>query len=209
MNLQKLEHILEKHAKTTISAIEKPFHLDDNLKQATKSKHIAIKFSTLAAALLLCVTVISLPTVAKPVKGFFKDIVRIDGAITGSEYVNAASEIEISAEPIITENGNPYILLNIQLLKKDEIPFRFIQHITVGKYRILDHKQKEITKGNPYADEEQSVMITEGSATIWLPLDDTLAIGKEEYTLQIEELYGLSKGDGDLRITGPWKIPLR
>ena len=99
MKLIELEDRLKGHAKITKSIISTPFDLKTEInkveeKNMIKPKNITWlkRAGTIAAVLTICaVTVVS----AGAIKGFFKDVTRWDGAVVGTEYVNATKEIKM------------------------------------------------------------------------------------------------------------------
>jgi len=147
---------------------------------------------------------LTLTPIANSIKGFFKDITRFDGAITGTEYTNATNDIKIETFEIETENGKILLPVEVIFENKTEAPFPYIREIAVAEYRILDSDNKEIAKMKTAATESVKGNVTDGKALVNIPLDDNMR-NNETYFIQIDKMYGLSKADAPLHITGTWK----
>ena len=211
MKMSELENRLKGHAQIAKSNIAAPFDLKTEIKdmeeknmsrQTNKSwirKPIAI-----AAVLALCIMTVTLTPIANSIKGFFKDIVRFDGAITGTEYTNATNDIKIDTLEINTENGQLILPLDITFENKTEAPFPYIQEIAVSEYKILDANNKEIAEKKNAVEESVKGTVSDGKVLVYVPLDENLK-ENETYFIQIDKMYGLSKADAPLHITGTWK----
>ena len=147
---------------------------------------------------------VTLTPIANPLKGFFKDMTRFDGAITSTEYTNATNDIKIDSLEINAENGQILLPLDITFENKTEVPFPYIHEIAIAEYKILDNEHKEITKIKTDADERVKGTVTDGKILVNIPLDNKLK-ENETYFIQIDKMYGLSKADAPLHITGTWK----
>lgn len=211
MRMSELENRLKGHAQKAKSNIAAPFDLKTEIKnmeeknmsrQTNKSwirKPIAI-----AAVLALCIMTVTLTPIANSIKGFFKDITRFDGAITGTEYANATNDIKIDTLEITTQDGKTVLPIDITFENKTEAPFPYIQEISVAEYKILDNNNKELAKVKVAADEGTKGIVTDGKVLVNIPLDNGLK-KNETYFIQIDKMYGLSKADAPLHITGTWK----
>lgn len=139
---------------------------------------------TAAAAATVCVLALSMPSIADSLRGFFSDIVRYDGAITGTAYAPGGDEILVS----VSDGA-----LEITFGMPDEIPFRLLEGLAVDAH-ILAADGSEIL----FTGEAE---ITDGTTSLILP-----ALPAGTYTLTVDSLKGLSKADAPLEIRGTWHI---
>ena len=146
---------------------------------------------TAVAALAICLC-LAVGTFAAS-KGFFKDIVRPDGAVTGTEYLRLTEELIITVEYISDK-------VNVEIHAKDNdiVPFSEIEQLSLDVYTITDENGKVIFKGakTDWSD------FTDGVAEIQLNANK-LDTGK--YTLSITRLSDGKKRDSPLVIKGEWK----
>ena len=210
MRISELENKLRKHAETTKSVMQAPFDLKEeikNMEERTMSKpKITMKRTlAIAAVLALCLVVVCMTPLASSIKGFFSDIVRFDGAITGTKYENATNDIKVDILELTSENGNLNIPLGLTIQNPTEAPFPYIQEIAVSEYKILDNNNKEIIKTKLSAEDGDKGIISDGKVLITLSLDSEKIKSGEEYTIVIEKMYSLAKVDAPLHITGTWK----
>ena len=210
MRISELEIKLRKHAETTKSVMQAPFALNEEIKNMeartmSKPKFTIKRTMAIAAVLALCLVVICMTPLASSIKGFFSDIVRFDGAITGTKYENATNDIKVDVLELTSENGNLNIPLGLTIQNPTEAPFPYIQEISVSEYKILDNNNKEIVKIKLSAEDGDKGIISDGKVLITLSLDSKKIKSGEEYTIVIEKMYGLAKADAPLHITGTWK----
>ena len=210
MRISELEIKLRKHAETTKSVMQAPFALNEEIKNMeartmSKPKFTIKRTMAIAAVLALCLVVVCMTPLASSIKGFFSDIVRFDGAITGTKYENATNDIKVDVLELTSENGNLNIPLGLTIQNPTEAPFPYIQEIAVSEYKILDNNNKEIIKTKLSAEDGDKGIISDGKVLITLSLDSKKIKSGEEYTIVIEKMYGLAKADAPLHITGTWK----
>lgn len=145
----------------------------------------------LAAALFIC---FALGAAAAGRHGFFSDIVNWNGAVIGTQYENAANEID--AEVISAENG--VITVSAALLRADAFPYREIENLGIGSYKIVD------AEGNAAAEGENTEFaeIANGKAEIKISAE---GIAEGKYKLIISSFVGVKKADQPLKIYGEWE----
>ena len=209
MRISELENKLRKHAEAAKSVMQTPFDLKEEIKNMegrtmSKPKFTIKRTMAIAAVLAFCLVVVCMTPLASSIKGFFSDIVRFDGAITGTQYENATNDIKVHAMEIATNNGNAIIPLELTFENPTEAPFAYIQEIAVADYMIIDETTGEILKLECYPEYSGKGTIKDGQALVNLSLNDTKIKSGEEYTIVIEKMYGLSKADAPLHITGTW-----
>ena len=210
MRISELENKLRKHAQTTKSVLQAPLDLNEEIKNMevhTMSKPKVTMKRTLAliAVLALCIITVAMTPLANSIRGFFSDIVRFDGAITGTRYENATNDIKIDVLELTSKNGNVIIPLELTFENPTEAPFPYIQEVAISEYKILDSDNKEIIKTKLSAEDGDKGLVTDGKVLVNLSLNDSKFKSGEEYTIAIEKMYGLSKADAPLHITGRWE----
>ena len=212
MRISELENELRKHAETTKSVMQAPFDLNEEIKNMevnTMSKpkgRITMKRTfAIAAVLALCIITVTMTPLANSIKGFFSDIVRFDGAVTGTKYENATNDIKVDVLELTFENGNVIIPLDLTFENPTEAPFPYIQEVAVSEYKILDKNNKEVIKTKVSADDGNKGTVSKDKVVVSLSLNDAKLKSGEEYTIVIDKMYGLSKADAPLHITGTWE----
>ena len=204
MKITELEERMKGHAKITKSIISAPFDLKTEInkvegKNMSKPKNIIWlrRASTVAAVVTICaVTVVS----AGAIKGMFKDVKRWDGAVIGTEYVNATNDIEMN----ISETKDEYISLDINFENPNEAPFAFIQEVAITDYKVLDNNDKEVLEVNSTVENGIKGNVENGRILLELPTNDKLN-SNQNYKLVVNTIYGLAKADQPLKITGTWE----
>jgi len=210
MRISELENKLRKHAETTKSVMQPPFDLKEeikNMEERTMSKPKITTKRTLAiaAVLALCLVTVCMTPLANSIRGFFSDIIRFDGAITGTQYENATNDIKVDVLDVTSENGNVIIPLELSFENPTEAPFPYIQEVAVSEYKIVDSNNKDIIKTKVSAEDGEKGTINNGKVLVNLSLNDAKLKSGEEYTIVIDKMYGLAKADAPLHITGTWR----
>ena len=212
MRISELENKLRKHVETTKSVMQAPFDLNEEIKNMevnTMSKpkgRITMKKAfAIVAVLALCIITVTMTPLANSIKGFFSDMVRFDGAVTGTKYENATNDIKVDVSELTTENGNVIIPLDLTFENPTEAPFPYIQEVSVSEYKIVDSNNTEIIKTKLSAEDGDKGTVSDGKVLVNLSLNDAKLKSSEEYTIVIEKMYGLSKADAPLHITGRWE----
>lgn len=204
MKIEELEERMRGHAQITKSAISAPFNLKEEInksevKNMVKPKNVTWlkRVATLAAVVTICaITVVS----ADAIKGYFNDVTRLDGAIVGTEYLDATNEIEMNVTKVEDEN----VTLNITFKNPNEAPFAYIQEVAVAEYKIVDISKNEILRTSLELENAKKANIENGKISIQLSTDDKLNAG-QNYKLIVDNFYGLAKAEQPLRITGTWE----
>ena len=210
MKMSEFENRLREHANTTKNTMQTPFDLKEeikNMEERTMSKPKITMKRTLAivAVLALCLVTVCMTPLASSIKGFFSNIIRFDGAITGTQYESATNDIKVDILELTSENGNIIIPLDLTFENPTEAPFPYIQEVAVSEYKILDKNNKEVIKTKVSAEDGEKGSVTDGKVLVNLSIDDAKFKSGEEYTIVIEKMYGLAKADAPLHITGTWK----
>lgn len=210
MKMSEFENRLRNHANTTKNIMQTPFDLKDEIKNMeeramSKPKITMKRMLAIAAVLALCLVIVCMTPLANSIRGFFSDIIRFDGAITGTQYENATNDIKIDVLEVTSENRNVIIPVELTFENPTEAPFPYIQEVAVSEYKIFDSDNKEIIKTKLSAEDGEKGSVTDGKVLVNLSIDDAKFKFGEEYTIVIDKMYGLSKADASLHITGTWE----
>ena len=146
--------------------------------------------------LVLCLSLVGFTTVAAAGKlsGFFKDITNPFETVTGTKYLDATDEIEISVDC-----NSDQMLIELTFVNPDMAPYNELDSIAVSDWRIEDSEEKEIMKNG----EVKMTDIENGKVVLTLSLD---SLPEGSYKLIINELTGNKKADSLLKISGTWIV---
>ena len=114
------------------------------------------------------------------------------------------SDIKVDVLELTTESSNVVIPLELTFENPTEAPFPYIQEVAISEYKILDSNNKEIIKAKLSAENGDKGSVTDGKVLVNLSIDDAKFKPGEEYTIVIDKMYGLSKADAPLHISGTW-----
>lgn len=193
MDKKKFVHIINK--------IEMPKDMQqriiENCYMETEKKRMnkRVKKPVAAAALAIGLCLIGVTAVAATgtLKGFFKDIKRWDGAVTGTVYEQATEEVTLHIMEVTDK-----LVVEITMLYSDDAPYSFFEMFGLKDYKIID------INGNVVVENENLELseITGDKVFVHIPLDN---VDDGEYTLIVNELVGSSKADQPLGLTGTWE----
>lgn len=163
-----------------------------------------------AAALFIC---FALGAAAAGRYGFFSDIVRWDGAVTGAQYENATKEIDAE----VISAGNGVVTVSAVLLRPDAVPYSEEERLGIGSYEIIDSDGNVVAKGEPakYSEiiDSEGNIIKKNGAAEFAEISDGRAeikisaegIESGNYKLIISSFIGVKKADKPLNICGEWE----
>ena len=148
-----------------------------------------------AAVLTVCFCLIGVTALASSgkIEGFFKDIVRWDGAVVGTSYEQATDEINVSG---IVEAEE--LKVKIEMVEPNMAPYSFLETFKIGKYEIVDANGKVAVEGNETEDAE----LVDGKVEVIIPIAELL---DGNYKLVIDEFVGSAKADQPLTLSGTWE----
>lgn len=135
---------------------------------------------------------------AASTQGEFRDIKNTFGAVTGSEYLNASSEI------VVTAKADPQgVTVYLTFEKPNEAPYFTFEQIRLTEYQITRISDgavmtPEASEAFPYTGTEDVPMI------LHIPMAEQMEPG--EYELYISAFEGSSKADQPLSVKGEWHI---
>ena len=196
-----------------IDAIEIPENLHERcvvgamkakseMEERNMNKNQIKKTVAAAAVALVCVFAVGSTTFADSIKGMFKDIVRFDGAVTGSEYVGATDEVRVTAGEVTVTDTEVYVPVEITFLNPETAPFKYIELVEVDAFEILN------TDGEVVVSEEEANVVcsvNNGVANLSLSVEAGKLVAGETYTLVIESFEGCKKADAPLAVKGEWE----
>ena len=170
----------------------KIIQLEDRRMKRRTFKRPAILIATLLlGACLLGVTAFA---ASGKLRGFFKDIIRWDGAVVGTAYENATNEIELTIAEVTDE-----LVLEVSFESPDAAPYKYLETLSIGSYKIVDMNDKVVANGDATEMEE----IIDGHVNICIPLEGIVA---GEYRIMIGQIIGGKKADQPLGMSGTWEI---
>ena len=175
-------------------------------RQMNKKNIIRTVLATAAVA-GVCILTTGNTAIGNTVKGFFKDVTRWDGAVVGTEYLQATEEIKMDVVQASVENGTTQLCLEVTFVEKEQIPWKYIEEMALGSYKILDEEGKEIITVENEATEGVKGTIVDGKMQIVFEVEELLE--DIEYTIVVESMYGLGKADAPLKITGNWEVVVK
>ncbi len=166
---------------------------EENMKKSRKHIFQKPMVAVAALALCLCVTGVSALAANGKLEGFFKDITRWDGAVTGTTYEQATDEVEMA----ITEVTDS-LEVSITMLEAQKVPYSVFEALGINNYQIIDKSGKVVVEGA----ETAAVAINNGQAEFLISLAD---IPTGEYKLVVTELLGSAKAEQPLVVSGTWE----
>lgn len=148
-----------------------------------------------AASMAICFCLVGVTALASggKLEGFFKDIVRWDGAVVGTSYEQATEEISIS----VTSEAEG-LRVTVEMLEPDTAPYAFLEHFAINAYEIMDENGKAVIKG----ESTEAVEIVNGKVELVLP---TAELSGGNYKLVIHEFVGSKKAEQPLVLSGTWE----
>lgn len=176
----------------------------EEAKQDKKGQITMLKFHkktvAAAAALVLAVGLFagSNTALAKDFRGFFSDVIRMDGAVVGTEYHNATEEVTFSQLPTRGGDGSE-IGLQVAFLYPEEAPYAYIEELSMHDVTITDAAGSEVWS----LDETDPMPIRDGAAHFILSAGLTSG---ETYTLHCTMLQGHAKAEQPLPMSGTWEL---
>ena len=192
-----------KKLKEKLNEIEMPREMQERIMENCYMKMEEKKMSKVnkrtpmaaAASFVVCLVLTGVTALAATGKlgGFFKDIVRWDGAVTGTTYDQATDEVELR----ITEVADA-LTIEMTLLQPNAAPYSAFDVVGIGEYKVMDTNGKTVLKG----EATDSAEIAEGKVTVQIPLEH---ISGGKYKLVVTEMIGSKKADQPLVMSGNWE----
>ena len=170
-----------------------------------RNKTLFMRPMAVAAALILCFCLAGVTGLAASGKlqGFFRDIVRWDGAVTGTTYEQATDEIHMQITDITDT-----LTVKFTVLDPTVAPYAMFDTFSIKEYTIVNTDGKvaagsNASHGKAVKDQKLDMAkLSNGNAVVTIPLSSVPA-GK--YTLIVTKLVGSAKADQPLEISGVWE----
>ena len=146
-----------------------------------------------AAAIALCLCIGGVTAIAATGKGFFKDVTRWDGAVTGTVYEQATEEIKIS----VTEATDSLTVV-ATVVDPTMVPYMTFDEMRIGSYKIVDSLGNVVIEGVS----NEMLPYENGQITVSIPLEN---LESGTYKLIVDTFVGGSKADQPLTVSGNWE----
>lgn len=198
-----MEHLKNEVNKIKLSESAKQRILDScrekiNSEQENYSmnKNILTKLKKplmVAATFALCLCLTGITAVATTGKGFFKDKVRFDGAITGQTYHNATEEVLVYAAV-----EDETLTVTLEMVKYEAAPYSKIEVLELKDYRIYDSDGTVVMENAV----PENVVMENNQIKFQIPAE---GLTEGIYKLKLDVLSGSKKAEQDLLIYGEWE----
>ena len=146
-----------------------------------------------AAAVALCLCIGGVTAIAATGKGFFKDVTRWDGAVTGTVYEQSTDEIDIT----VTEATDSLTVV-ATVVDSTMVPYMTFDEMRIGSYKIVDASGAVVIEGVS----NEMLPYQNGQITVSIPLEN---LESGTYKLIVDSFVGGSKADQLLTISGNWE----
>ncbi|WIV20058.1 hypothetical protein QPK24_04900 [Paenibacillus polygoni] len=220
-----------KHFKDEIDNIKIPDSMNDrvrvgvemaeNERKKRKKSRQAISLAVAASIVIIIGSVGALnETFASAVKGYFSDIKKWDGTVTGTEFNQASNDIKVTSGKISKEQGSVIIPIEVEILNKMQAPYALIEVLSVGQFEIKDSEGKlldptsirfvsnaDIPADYTISNEEnllEEVKSENDKKRIFKA--DLVIPSQDNIEVIISSFQGQAKADAPIRITGDWRI---
>ncbi len=160
---------------------------DKKAKAVNAPKRTALIAAVLSV--LLCLSAIGAAAAA----GYFKDLIRADGAVVGTAYEQATEDLTLSAS---VDGGQLHV--TVTMLYPARPPYSEFEQLSIGSCRIADMSGKVVLENVSTGP----APVLDGKAELTLPLDG-LVSGR--YTLTVSLFTGSKKADQPLPVSGTWQ----
>lgn len=157
------------------------------------------RWTAVAAAVALCTVVLGGTALADSFKGFFADVTRLDGAVTGTEYHAAAEELNLTAGEAAVTNEQVTLPVTVEFAQAEEAPFAYLEHLDLGEAVVQTADGETIA----VKAEAEPAAVADGTVRLMVRLSGgDLPAG--QYTLIVRSFFGLAKAEQPLPILGQW-----
>lgn len=146
-----------------------------------------------ALAVCGCLTGITALAATGHLQGFFRDITRSDGAVTGTTYEQATNEINMS----VTESSGE-ITVTVEFVEPNKAPYTYFENFGINEYEIADAEGNILVIGG----ETEMTALSDGKAEIAVPAD---GLANGAYKLNVSKFVGGKKADQPLELSGQWE----
>lgn len=156
------------------------------------------RIAAAAAAVAVCTVMLGGTALADSLAGFFADVTRWDGAVTGTEYHAAAQELAVSAQTPVAEGDALLLPVTVAFEDPGAAPFAYLEELTVEEFALQNAAGEEISAQTGCIPGT----IENGTVRMMLYLPSGLPDG--QYTLVVRGFSGTAKAEQPLPIFGQW-----
>ena len=156
-------------------------------------KPVAAAVSMFLCSCLVGVTALAATDTTGKLQGFFKDIIRWDGAVTGTSYEQATDEINMSVISVSDE-----LAVMVEMVNPNIIPYKVFETFGIEDYEIVDENGKVVIEG----DTTEFAKIVAGKTTIVIPISELTG---GDYKLVVSGFVGSAKADQPMVLNGTLK----
>lgn len=169
--------------------------MEESIMSKDKKNKIFKKPMVAVASIMACLCLVGLPVLAAIGKqeGFFKDIIRWDGAVIGTSYEQATDEIIVS---VISTSGELAVL--VEMVNPNIAPYMTFEALGIEDYGIVDANGRVVIEGNA----TEAAEIVEGKASIAISISE---LPQGDYKLVVNRFVGSAKADQPLALNGTWE----
>jgi len=164
-------------------------HNENEVEEMSMKRFNMRKFAVVVAAAVLCLG-LSVGALAGG-SGWFKDVIGWDGAIIGTEYMQADEEIQLS---LAVEDD----MLTVSVAMAEKVPYNETEFLSMGVYEICDAEDNVILQG----EGSDKAAVENYAAKLLIPLDE---LEEGNYKLKVVSFVSEKKADADLSIYGTWE----
>lgn len=146
-----------------------------------------------AVAVCICLTGVTALAATDKLEGFFKDITRWDGAVTGTVYEQATDEIEMEVLEVTDS-----LTVVATIVDPTIVPYMTFDEMRIGSYKIVD------SVGTVVMEDVSNEMLPyeNGQITVSISLEN---LESGTYKLIVDSFVGGSKADQPLTMNGNWE----
>lgn len=170
--------------------------MESEKEQKIMKKKTIVKFKkplVVAAAFAVCLCLTGITAMATTGKGFFQDIKRFDGAITGQTYQNATEEVLVYAAV-----EADVLTVTVDMVKYEVAPYSEIEVLKLKNYRVLDAAGRVVMENAV----PENVVTENNQVKFQIPAKE---LTEGTYKLELDVLSGSKKAEQDLLIYGEWE----
>ncbi|MBD7966443.1 DUF4179 domain-containing protein [Paenibacillus gallinarum] len=221
-----------KHFKDEIDNIKIPDIINDrvrvgvemaeNERKKKKKSRQAISLAAVAASIVIIIGSVGAlnETFASAVKGYFSDIKKWDGTVTGTEFNQASNDIKVTSGEISIEQDNVIIPIEVEILDKMQAPYALIEVLSISQFEIRDSEGKlldpkyirivsnvDIPADYTISNEQnllEEVKLENDKKRIFKA--DLVIPTVDNIEVFISSFQGQAKADAPITINGDWKI---
>lgn len=161
----------------------------NKLKKVFKKPRVAIA----SMAVCFCLVGVTALAATGKLEGYFKDIKRWDGAVTGTSYEQATDEINMNVVSVSDD-----VTVTVEMVNLNKAPYMTFEVFGIEEYKIVD------VSGNVIVESASTelVEINNGKVVMEIPISE---LPSGDYSIVVSKFVGSSKADQPLVLNGTWE----